>query len=235
MKHLVSGIRSFVRRWVLMLASILLACGAAYALTSGADGSGPGVGASSNNRAVVQAPTGHPRIVRPADLDDARAEAIYRAIRDRLTAAYGMSNDPVAQAYVTWRRLNRHPYQSAQHGDRYVNNYANDIARNYGPSRISGPLPVGSQVAKDSFIVTRAGDILMGPLALMEKMPPGFDAATGDWRYMMIDANGNVVGMTGGLNADRMKFCNECHVKAPPGQDRLFFVPGRARLTPATR
>lgn len=224
MKVPLSGCRLFARRWVLTLAGILLACGGAYALTAGPDG-----------RAIAQAPTGHPRIVRPAELDAARAESIYRAIRGRLTAAYGMSDDPLAQAYVTWRRLNRHPYQSSQHGDRYVNNYANDIARNYGPSRISGPLPVGSQVAKDSFIVTRGGDILVGPLAVMEKMPPGFDATTGDWRYMMIDAAGNVVGMTGGPNPDRMKFCNDCHLKAPPGQDRLFFVPRRARLPLASR
>jgi len=74
------------------------------------------------------------------------------------------------------------PYRFSQHGNNYLNNYANETARDYGKYESAGEMPAGALLAKDSFIVTRNGDIITGPFFLMEKMPEGWNPATGDWR-----------------------------------------------------
>jgi hypothetical protein len=191
---------------------------------------GPPVVEPSRGAASGSVATRHPRIVNPAGLDGPRAEAVYRAILGQLLDVYSVAGDPVTEAYSSWQRYNRYPYRSADHGDRFVNNYANDIARAYGRFEQAGPMPEGSIVVKDSFVVTRDGDIEVGPFALMEKMSPGSDPTTGDWLYMMIDPRGNVVGISRGPQGDKMRFCNECHAKAPVGNDRLYFMPKDARL-----
>ena len=97
--------------------------------------------------------------------------SIYERIRDEMAAAYRVSRDPVATRFYAWRRYNRAPYLSATHGDRYVSNYANALARDYGRPG-AGPMPVGAVLAKDSFTVTARGDVFTGPLFLMSTTSP---------------------------------------------------------------
>ena len=67
------------------------------------------------------------------------------------------------------------PYLSRAHGQRFVSNYANAIAaENYGKFETVGEMPVGSMMAKDSFVVTKSGRAVYGSLGIMEKMPAGF-------------------------------------------------------------
>jgi len=71
------------------------------------------------------------------------------------------------------------------------------VAQAVGASQIArfeaaGRLPVGSVIAKDSFSVTETGGILLGPLFVMEKMPAGFNPASGDWRYTLIQPDGRI-------------------------------------------
>lgn len=173
-------------------------------------------------------PTRHFRVPDPARLSDADALSIYDRIRDEMAAGYRLSRDPVATRFYKWRRYNRVPYLSATHGDRYVDNYANARAKGYG--RGDGPLPAGAVLAKDSFTVTRQGDVFTGPLFIMEKMAPGFSAATGDWRYTMIMPDGSVFGTTNGEGNDKVEFCVGCHALPDEGMDHLFFVPERYRV-----
>lgn len=177
-----------------------------------------------------QAPTRHFRVEHPAALSGADALAIYARIRDDMVAAYRLSGDPVADSYRRWRRYNAVPYRSAQHGERFLNNYANEVAADYGRFEDAGGLPVGAVVAKDSFTVTRRGDVFSGPLFVMEKMPTGFDPEARDWRYTMIMPDGSLFGRTGGEGDARVRFCVSCHKAAGSAQDHLFFVPEGYRV-----
>jgi class 3 adenylate cyclase len=170
-------------------------------------------------------PSRHFKVDRPAELADADALVIYDRILEDMVAAYETSGHPHAAAYSTWRRYNTAPYLSATHGNRYVNNYANDIAEAYGKAEAAGRLPQGSVLAKDGFEVTDRGDVLSGSLALMEKMAPGFNPEGRDWRYTMILPDGTLFGTTRGENAERVEFCMDCHIAAGEDQDHLFFVP----------
>jgi class 3 adenylate cyclase len=178
----------------------------------------------------VVRPTRHFRVERPAELADADALTIYDRIRDNMVAGYGRSNDAFSTVYHTWRRYNTAPYLSATHGKRYVNNYANDAAKAYGWFEEADTLPVGSVLAKDSFEVTDRGDVVTGPLTLMEKMQPGFNPEGRDWRYTMIMPDGALFGTTNGEGSERVEFCMECHIAAGDEQDHLFFIPEQHRV-----
>jgi hypothetical protein len=222
------GLRAARRLWPALLVVAIATAAVVFAnrwQSEVAPGGGPrnGLGPESGPQ------TRHPRLVNVATIVGAEAEKIYRAVLDELKAVYARSDDPVARAYASWRRYNRYPYRSARHGDLLVNNYANDAARSYWRFEYAGPMPAGALIAKDSFSVSRDGYVLVGPLFVMEKMPAGSNAGTGDWRYSLIDAHGERVGMTGGKDAERVRFCDNCHAKAPGG-DRLYFMPNEVRM-----
>lgn len=166
----------------------------------------------------------------PADLTSADAITIYDRIKTEMSKAYKQSGSEIAEDYTSWTRHNTAPYLSATHGNRFVNNYANTIARDYANLDAVESLPQGSILAKDSFEVTKDGDVLTGPLALMEKMEPGFNPQSRDWRYTMILPDGSVFGITNAQGSDRVQFCIECHVAAGDDADNLFYVPERFRV-----
>lgn len=176
----------------------------------------------------------HPAIPFPAELNGDRAESVYKAIKRQIRENYALSGDPVALGYQTWRRFNRFPYRSPNHGQRFVNHYANDKARAYGRFEDMRSLPAGSIVVKDSFVVTEGGQLRTGPLFFMEKMRPGFKSAAGTWRFMMLRPDGSIVGMTGGKGAENVRFCADCHRNAGPEQDYLYFMPDEFRVEQST-
>ena len=176
-------------------------------------------------------PRRHYRIRRPARLEPDAAEEIYRNLADQLAAGYGPTGLPVAGDYRAWRRYNSAPYLSATHGNLYINNYANETALAYGEFENAGVLPVGSIIAKDSFVVARDGEVRPGPLFIMEKMPKGFNYVSGDWRYTQINPDGEFFGETHGDGAERVEYCIGCHL-AVEQQDHLFFIPGPYRVAP---
>ena len=142
-----------------------------------------------------------------------------------MVSRYRLSMESYAGAYLAWPRYNAEPYRSAQHGERFVNNYANDKARAYRLYEDSGPMPVGAILVKDSFAVTQRGDVFSGPLFVMEKMPPDFEPSSGDWRYTMIMPDGSLLGTTNGSGSARMEFCVTCHAAVSADQDHMFYVP----------
>ncbi len=217
------------------------AAAAAVVLLIGASGIGLwlSMGASEPTDARVQEradpltdlarPTGHFRVDRPADLDDADALTIYQRIRTDMAAGYAESGFEEAQEYLHWRQFNTAPYLSSDHGARYLNNYGNDAALSYGQFEEAGQMPEGALLAKDSFEVTARGDVVTGPLFLMEKMHAGFHEEARDWRYTMIMPDGRLFGRTGGTNSSRVEFCIECHREAGEEDDELFFLPEEYR------
>ena len=131
--------------------------------------------------------------------------------------------------YQDWERFSTRPYVSDTHGGRYVQNYANTTAKNYGKYEDVGKLPAGSVLAKDSFAV-RAGKVSAGPLFVMEKMASGFNAASGNWRYTLVMPDGKVFGATNGKGAKNVEFCYGCHATQEE-TDSLFFPYEDYRVT----
>jgi len=177
----------------------------------------------------------HLTIEQPGSLNDAQAIAVYQNIRKRVHAGYRLADYPAVAALCEWPRYNRAPYLSATHGRRYVNNYASPLAWAYGRYEKAGPMPVGAVLAKDSFTITRAGDVFAGALFVMEKMPAGFNPASHDWRYTMIMPDGSLFGTTKGEGGDRVAFCITCHEGVAAEHHQMFFVPPGyrvERLTP---
>ena len=158
---------------------------------------------------------------------DKEAAAAYDCIIGDMLSAYAKSGHAAA-SYASWRRYNVAPYQSATHGSRYVSNYANAVGRAYGNFEEAGIMPVGTVLAKDSFVVTMAGGVGVGPLFLMEKMEAGFNADSGDWRYTLIQPDGSIFGTTNGKGSNNVAFCYECHMGAED-TDSLLFMPDEVR------
>ena len=90
-------------------------------------------------------------------------------------------------------------------------------------------MPVGAILAKDSFQVTGAGKVAVGPLFVMEKMAAGWNKASDDWKYSMVLPTGAIMGVTKGTNSNAMKFCYECHISVAEDQGSLLFLPEEYR------
>ncbi len=147
-----------------------------------------------------------------------------------MAAAYAKAGLTDVEDYQSWTNLATVPYQSATHGERYVNNYVNATgAPRYTQYEEVDTMPSGSVIAKDSFVVKQNGATSIGPLFIMEKMPGGFDAGTHDWRYTMTMPNGSVFGTTGGTGSANVQFCAECHAAVAESQDSLYFPPEEFR------
>lgn len=173
-------------------------------------------------------PGRHFRLRSPAALDDHRAEDIYDIVRGALAAGYARSGHTAPRIYQTWHRFNRVPYLSSTHGNHYLNNYGNALARDYEKGPAGTPLPKGAVLAKDSFSMTQTGAIVLGPLFTMEKMDRGFSPVTGDWKFGLVLPDGTVMGETNGPGAKRVEYCIGCHL-AREEDDHLYFVPENVR------
>ena len=86
----------------------------------------------------------------------------------------------------------------------------------------AGPSPKETVLAKDSFLVRPNGKMGAGPLFLMEKMVVGFNAESGDWRYMLILPNGRTPGAAGGKSSAKMGFCIECYAIEEEADSSFF-------------
>jgi len=178
-------------------------------------------------------PERHFPLDRPANLDPAAAERAYASVADDMAARFATSGVPAARHYRRWWRANRSPYLSAEHGSRYVNTYVNRPARVYGTLPSGQPMPVGSIIAKDAVSVDASGEVLPGALALMEKMPEGYDEKARDWRYVLILPDGSVFADSSGTNPGGTSFCAICHATNGEATDHLFLLPqGVARRPP---
>lgn len=172
---------------------------------------------------------GHFQTLNAAQVGKDEARRLYDDIRTSMKEGYAMSGDPVAAGYQDWDRYNDAPYLSETHGSRYINNYANELAAGYGDGPDAAPLPPGAIVAKDAFAITEDGDLYAQSLFIMEKLEPGANPPTADWRYVMITPKGEIYGDTRGENPDKVSFCHGCH-KAAEQTDHLYHVPEAYRI-----
>jgi hypothetical protein len=162
-------------------------------------------------------------------LSEEETEEAYDCVQRDLAGAYVRSGIPAAEDYLDWTRYSTKSYRSKGHEYRYLNNYANEIAAEYyGEYGAKLPMPVGSVLAKDSFLANKGGRIILGALTLMEKMPQGFSPKNGDWRFTMILPDGRIMGRTGEDDEVAIEFCHECHRKSK--NDFMHFLPRKYRL-----
>ena len=174
-------------------------------------------------------PRRHFRVPNAAELDSKTTQQDYQRLVNDMAKGYAISGNPTAKSYRRWKRYNTAPYLSSTHGRRFVNNYANAAASAYGKYEQAGTLPKGAILAKDSIMVTADGSIAAGPMFIMEKMAPGFNYVSGDWRYTMIMPDGSFFGVTKGENSERVGFCIGCHL-ARERFDHLYFLPEAFRV-----
>jgi len=164
-----------------------------------------------------------------AEISPAEAAAVYSCLKGEMNAAYAKAGVRQAKGYQGWVNIAAAPYQSGTHGNRYVNNYADSHGDyRYKKFEKAGKMPLGSVLAKDSFVVRPDGKVSVGPLFLMEKMQAGWSKPTGDWKYSMVMPNGKVAGATRAKGMS-MKFCAECHESVAPDQDYIMLLPEEFR------
>jgi hypothetical protein len=164
------------------------------------------------------------------ELTAAELKAVYDCLKPELIQAYGEAGILAAKRWGKWTQFSSVSYRSDTHGGRFVNNAANRIAKDtYAQYENVKRMPIGSMLAKDSFVVNANGTVAPGPLFTMEKMTVGFNEATADWRYAMVMPNGTLFGITGGQNAAGLKFCHDCHQAAGEDNDMMLFMPEEYR------
>tara|TARA_Y100001934_G_scaffold179274_1_gene212072 strand:- start:180 stop:728 length:549 start_codon:yes stop_codon:yes gene_type:complete len=149
-------------------------------------------------------------------------ERAYDCIRDEMTRLYGKSGLPVAAAYHGLQRVNRHSFYAPANDFGWANLFVNAPAKRYGANEFTGVFAPGSTIVKESFVFDVDGSVGVGPLFYMIKMQPGFNAESGDWKFVEADLDDHVAE-TKGVNGEATARCIVCHGKRRT-QDCLFFI-----------
>jgi hypothetical protein len=100
------------------------------------------------------------------------------------------------------------------HRDKYFTVYVNDLGRGAMLNEKSPKFPVGSIIVKEKLAAreSRTPELL----TVMIKRQEGFNAASGDWEYMVLDGTGTKVEGRG-----QLQNCQACHL-ARQNSDYIF-------------
>jgi len=119
--------------------------------------------------------------------------------------------------YLTYRKLTDAPFQSLDHGSRWVDVYVNDLG---AAAYLSGAaIPVGTIIVKTSLQnVNDAPSATPGPIFVMQKRAPGYAPAHDDWYYAIhwADPPPDQRAKFGGPfywrgSSPRVAYCWSCH------------------------
>lgn len=167
---------------------------------------------------------GHP----PMQLSQDEIDAMAACLGSALDAALARAEDATIRATRGWRTISN-AYMASEHG-MFLQVYANaSAAPDYAKAERGARLLPGAAILKRSFRVDMAGNATPGPIFVMERMAPGYDPSSNDWRFAATAPDGPRMGESGGENAPAVAFCAGCH-KSARVQDFLFFVPPRFRV-----
>ena len=180
--------------------------------------------------AQEDAETAHITVENPADMTQQEANRIYDSLKQALVEGYAPAKMELIENYQNWKRYNSAPYLSSTHGQRFVNNYANELGGDYGQLRPGQSYPVGTVFAKDTITVTDEGKNFPGAMFVMEKLRAGQNPGTADWRYVMVIPDGSIFGDTIGDEPELVDYCHACH-KARADDDYVFYVPKDYRIS----
>jgi hypothetical protein len=180
----------------------------------------------------TEVPLGHFKFENAALLSDEEAASIYERIAMDMAARYKLSHLPEIKNYRRGKSAVRNVYRATAHGNRYHNVFVNSLGKSYLNYLDAGTMPAGTLIFKDSFTVNKQGGVFPGTLAIMEKMPEGFNSRSGNWRFTMVMPDGSILGKLKGEGSAKVEFCVDCHMKSKQ-YDYLFFPPKEYRLKPA--
>ena len=157
-------------------------------------------------------------------ISDAELSQLYADSRPQLIAGYKKGDNKIANEYETWQEASTIPANPGVHSSRYMMTYVNKTGHStytqYGTQNVK--IPVGTKIAKESFMVKGDNRFSPSPLFTMEKV--GLDKApeTNGWVYERVNRNGRKM-------ITSQKFCHACH-DAFKHQDSLGYPVKKARL-----
>ena len=167
-----------------------------------------------------------------ADLSQDEAQALYDCIEASLLEGYSKATDVPGLDYRSYKLVSTAPLQSSTHGYMMVNHWVNDLGAELytkWEDMDGAKFPIGTIFAKESFRVTKKGDVKRGPLFLMEKVEETGDAKDG-WVYTRLFPNGKYQ-RTNGPKSEKMAFCHDCHAATIDDFDAAFFPPEEYRVS----
>ncbi len=106
--------------------------------------------------------------------------------------------------YADWAKVNPRPIMGHE---LFVNIYVNDLAAEIYQSASGKPFPVCAVIVK-THLAGKDSDTVSA-LAVMVKMPAGFDPEHNDWWWGLYDAKGKNAQMSG-----QVQVCIACHQPA---------------------
>ncbi len=167
------------------------------------------------------------------EIDPDEANRLYDCIEAAMIESYSRASFvPGVPEYRGWQIVSNSPFVSATHGSLMINHIVNPGAVELY-TRWEGMMgqhfPEGSILAKESYRITSAGEVRVGPLFLMEKAAPGAAPETDDWIYTRVFTDGRVQ-RTLGADGDRLMFCHDCHAATIDSFDAMFFPPKKFRI-----
>ena len=166
------------------------------------------------------------------DLTPAELNTLYDCIEASLIEGYSKAPDvPGVKDYRNWKLLTTSPLASSTHGGMFVNHLVNPVGEELytkWEGMEGAKFPIGTIFAKESFRVTKKGEVKRGPLFLMEKVKETGDAKDG-WVYTRLFPNGKYQ-RTNGPKSEKMAFCHDCHAATLDEYDAAFFPPEEYRI-----
>ena len=156
--------------------------------------------------------------VKKDDLSDEQVQALYDCIKAELREGYASQGGALTAEYSSWKAAATLPAAPGVHGKRFLFTFVNDIGFDeyvkFSDER--GPMPVGTVVAKESFNVSKKGQVKKGPLFFMTKAAAGGESDQyGNWVYAAFSPKGKTMKI-------KQSFCHNCH-KAFEDQDALGY------------
>lgn len=140
------------------------------------------------------------------DLTPEQIVELYECTKPAMRAGYAKSDNPWATEFTGWQAAFTVPGGVGNHGPRFLTTFVNatgfDEYVKYNDE--GAKMPVGTVIAKESFNVTKKGQVKNGPLFFMEKVAAGDADEFGNWKYSALKPNGGVMKIS-------QKFCHDCH------------------------
>jgi hypothetical protein len=168
----------------------------------------------------------------PEHLTQAEIEAVAVCLAPRIARAFAAVGDRAVTG-KSWSAMSR-AFKASEHGS-FLQVYADPAAaESYRRYEAGARMEVGATIVKRSFRVEADGTARAYRSFVLERMAPGYEAGANDWRFAVYEADGSLIGETGGRGNERVRFCVECHAAAR-AQDFLLFVPPAYRIPLSTR
>ena len=162
-------------------------------------------------------------------LSAAEAQALYDCIAPSLIAGYSKAEGVPGLDFRDYKLVTNAPLVSATHGKMFVNHWVNEAGAalyTQWEGMEGQKFPVGTIFAKESFRISKKGEVKRGPLFLMEKVADS--EAPDGWVYTRLFPNGKYQ-RTNGPKSEKMGFCHDCHAATLEDYDAAFFPPEEYR------